>query len=312
MLSNFNQQPIENWIDNAIEGIPMVKADKEHIYRFFQSRDYSPNSIRAILFDLRKFFAYFTTLNREPFDSTRITAMDLSGFKRDLREKQRQAVATTNRALVSIRRYLDWMVAEKILMVNPAKMVKELRRQRPVPKGLDRSQVRRLFRELELRCDVRSKAIFSLFFHTGCRVSDLVQAELSDIIISERSGSIVYRNGKGGKERMVPLPLAVRNALTDYLAVRPPVDSDLLFIGERGALTDIGVRAICSKYTAITGVKIHPHLCRHTFAKQYLESTNNDVVGLAQILGHNDLNTTKIYCQKTIEQVSVEMDRIEY
>ncbi len=130
--------------------------------------------------------------------------------------------------------------------------------------------------------------------------------------MSERSGSIVFRNGKGGKERTVPLPIAARNALSDYLAIRPPVGSDLLFIGERGPLTDIGIRSICTKYSAICGVKIYPHLCRHTFAKQYLESNNNDVVGLAQILGHQDLNTTRIYCQKATDQIAVDMDRVEY
>jgi len=312
MLSNFNQQPIENWIDNAIRSIPMVKADRANIYRFFQSRDYSPNSMKAILFDLKKFLVHFTTLTQEPFDSTRVTAMDLSSFKRDLREKKRQAVSTTNRALVSVRRYLNWLVDEKILPSNPAKVVKELRRQRPAPKGLERTQVRKLFRELELRNDIRSRAVFSVLFYTGCRISDIVQAEIQDLVMSERSGSIVFRNGKGGKERTVPLPLAARNALSDYLAIRPHVVSNLLFIGERGPLTDIGIRAICTKYSAICGIKIHPHLCRHTFAKQYLETSHNDIVGLAQILGHQDLNTTRLYCQKTIEQVSVDMDRVEY
>lgn len=312
MLSNFDQQGIENSIDNAFQSVPMAKQDQKHIKEFLTSQDYSPHTIRATVFDLKKFVLYFTGLNQEPFDTSRITTMDVSGFKRDLREKKKQAVSTVNRALVSVRRYLDWMVDKKGLSGNPGKIVKEFKRQKPVPKGLDRSQVRRLFRELELRNDVRSKAIFSLLFHTGCRVSDLVQSEIQDIIIGDRSGTIVYRNGKGGKERTVPLHLNARTALQEYLQTRPPAKTDLLFIGERGALTDIGVRAVCNKYSAICGLKIHPHLCRHTFAKTYLESTNNDIVGLAQILGHQDLNTTRIYCQKSMDQIAQESEKVEY
>ena len=63
------------------------------------------------------------------------------------------------------------------------KSVKELRRQQLAPKGLERSEVRRLLREVELRQDVRANAIFSLLLYTGCRVGDLVNLELSDLMI---------------------------------------------------------------------------------------------------------------------------------
>ena len=73
------------------------------------------------------------------------------------------------------------------------------------PKGLDRSQVRQLLREVELREDIRAAAIFSLFLYTGSRVSDLVQLELADLMLSERTGTVVFRFGKGNKQRSVPL-----------------------------------------------------------------------------------------------------------
>ena len=83
---------------------------------------------------------------------------------------------------------------------------------------MERSQVRKLLREIDLRNDIRSKGIFSMFLQTGCRVSDLVQIELQDLIMGDRSGSVVFRNGKGSKERQVPLTLECRRALHVFVS----------------------------------------------------------------------------------------------
>lgn len=312
MLYNSNSQGRNNSTDNVFESISVVENETVYFQQFLNSNDFSPHTIRAMRFDVRKFAQYFTEANKEPFDSTRTTMMDLTSFKRYLRESKRQAVSTVNRALVTMRKYLGWLVEQGYLSSNPAKSVKELSRQQLAPTGLERSQVRKLLREVELRNDIRGMAIFSLFLHTGCRVSDTVQIELQDLMINERSGSVVFRNGKGNKERQVPLSLPARKALQEYLQARPPVLSQKLFIGERGALTDIGVRALCNKYSAICGFKIHPHLMRHTMAKQFLADTNNDIVALAQILGHQNLNTTKLYSAKSDRDLAEVAEKLSY
>ena len=131
-------------------------------------------------------------------------------------------------------------------------------------------------------------------------------------MISERAGSVVFRHGKGNKQRTVPLPLAARKAMQVYLEARPPVAEGNVFIGERGPITADGVRSLCRKYSAVIGVRLHPHVFRHSFAKQFLADNGNDLVSLAQILGHENLNTTSRYSQKSEEQLAVGSERVSW
>jgi site-specific recombinase XerD len=96
------------------------------------------------------------------------------------------------------------------------------------------------------------------------------------------------------------------------MEVRPAVETTRVFAGERGPLTDDGIRAVCEKYAAICGVAFTPHRLRHSFARRYLEQTSNDLTGLAQILGHENLQTTAIYTKQTETELQARIDELRY
>ena len=303
---------MENSGDNVFDSIPVGNQETALIGRFLSDNDFSANTRRAFASDLKNFSDWFTKVNKERFVISRVTTGDVSSYRDYLRREKTQAVATVNRALVTVRRFFNWLVEDGQLTANPARKVKELKRQQLAPKGLDRAQVRKLLREVELRGDIRADALFSLLLYTGCRVGDIVALEIGDLMLNERSGTAIFRFGKGSKQRSVPIPLPARRALLTYLETRPGVQSNRVFIGERGPLTDRGIRSLCNKYAALIGVKLHPHLLRHTFAHQFLADNSNDLVSLAQVLGHQSLTTSARYTQRGQDQLAAAAEKMNY
>lgn len=279
--------------------------------QFFEATDYAESSRRAIRSDLLRFGRWYVEANQEPFAWERVVTRDVADFREHLVRVEGRAVATVNRCLVMVRRVFDWLVSKGELSSSPAKGVKELRRQPLAPKGLNRPEVRKLLREAEARQDLRASAVFHVLSYCGLRVSELASLTLGNLDLGERSGWLRVL-GKGNKQRMVPVPLPARKALVAYLDCRPPFDTDRVFVGERGALTDRGIRGICRRYSAITGIHVHPHAMRHSFAKTFLAESGNDLVALAAILGHESLETTRRYVQRSADELACAADRVTF
>jgi len=272
--------------------------------------DRAANTIESYLRDLRHFAHWFAQANSEPFSPTAITPMDLKDYRRYLLVQLRAKPATVNRRLAALHRLCRWAKAKGLIQDDPSEGIKGVEKERRLaPKGLSRNQVHALLRTTLRHGSKRAVAIIQLLRNTGVRVGELVALRLTDVVISERKGKIVVRWGKGGRYREIDLN--ARQAIGDYLGVRPAVADDHLFIGQRGAgLTVRAVESLVAKYAWLAGLpEVTPHTLRHTFAKHLLDAGEN-LVTVATLMGHSRLDTTAVYTRPGAQDLERAVERL--
>ncbi len=250
--------------------------------------------------------------------------LDTRGFKS----------SSVARRLSATRHLFRFLLNERIRGDDPAAILSGPKRGRGLPKVLSISDVDRLLtraKELaavpEASAQQRLRAIrlyclLEVLYATGLRVSELVALPLS---ASRRDTSMIVVRGKGGKERLVPLNQASRQAMADYLAAMQglkgeknkgaPASKDnpaspaskWLFtsFGESGHLTRQHFARDLKELAASTGLAprlVSPHVLRHAFASHLLHN-GADLRIVQTLLGHTDISTTQIYTHVVEERL---------
>jgi site-specific recombinase XerD len=164
----------------------------------------------------------------------------------------------------------------------------------------------------------RNYTILMLLLDTGLRCSEMINADLDNANVE---GGYLKVMGKGGKERIVPFGVIVQKAILRYLLhFRPepfnPTIRNLFLTLDGRPLTKNAVTLVFQRIAARSSVKrLHPHLCRHTFATNYLIN-GGDVFSLQQILGHTTLEMVRRYVTLASAHVTIQhrkfspMDRL--
>jgi site-specific recombinase XerD len=302
------------------DAVVATKDERDRFARFLQElreKGRSPRTLRAYEFDWSQFAGWYVEVNQEPFTLERLAAMDVQDYLTWGRQQGLKAT-TLNRRLAWLKQYAAWGAQQKVIDPDMRRHIKAIpiqRKQQLAPRSLSSREARKLLKEVKVRGNPRDEAIISILLYTGLRVGELVSLTMPDVTLSERKGVIQVRAeiAKGGKERAVPVPKQAREALQSYLEERPAEGDGTLFVGRQGALSAEGVAAVVAKYAAWARLEgVTPHVLRHTFAYSYLENNSNDLVALADILGHSDLNTTRIYTKRRLTDLQEGAERVQY
>lgn len=170
-----------------------------------------------------------------------------------------------------------------------------------LPKYLDEFEYARVKVTSE-HLSIRNRALLLFLLSTGCRVSEVASLRVQDIDFRKRKVDVL---GKGRKIRQVYFSEECGLVLRNYLDSRSANEEDPLFMNKFGnGLQVQGIQIVLRKVGVKAGLmqSFHPHMCRHTFATNML-ARGADLQFIADVMGHSDLNTTRIYAQIPTEDM---------
>ncbi len=271
-------------------------------------RRLSPRTLEAYRRDLEDIRAWLQEQQRDWLDLTQAEVRAWTA----LRHRQGLSGRSLQRRLAALRAFYAYLKREGHIRRNPAVGVRAPKLRRKLPSTLDVDQMKQL---LELSgdhpLDIRDQAMMELLYSSGLRLAELVSADLTDLDLSD---AMIEVTGKGRKTRRLPVGRKAREALQNWLRIRPSLarnDEQALFVSQRGQrLSPRSVQSRLAKRAREQGSPrhVHPHLLRHSFASHMLESSG-DLRAVQELLGHADISTTQIYTHLDFQHLAQVYDQ---
>jgi site-specific recombinase XerD len=232
----------------------------------------SPQTVKSYSDGVRAYIAYCVREGKP----VQIDRRQLREFINDLLTSGAKPATAVSRHL-AVRRFSGWLTEEGEQDSDPLLGLKSPKMDSPVIEPLTDDQLRAMLKACrgpDLR-DKRDEAIIRLMFTTGARAGEVVALQVDDLDLRSVPPTALIRRGKGGKGRVVPLPVEVAAAIDKYMRARRShrlKNDPALWLGDRGKYfsydalhQSLGMRA------QMAGVKgFHPHRLRHTAAHRWL------------------------------------------
>ncbi|MBC5621977.1 MULTISPECIES: site-specific tyrosine recombinase XerD [Butyricimonas] len=260
----------------------------------------SPNSVEAYLNDIRKLAAYCEKLT-PPLDPKEASYNVLNEFLMVLKDTG-VTPRTQARSISSIKSFFKYLLYDGTIGLNPATSLDSPKIGRSLPSILSVEEIEAMIDSIDMNKQEgqRNKAILETLYSCGLRVSELVNLKLSQI--NFRTGYIKIE-GKGNKERIVPLGARAKDEIRCYLKKdrdkmkKARGHEDILFLNKMGkALSRVMIFNIIKETARRAGLSkvVSPHTFRHSFAS-HLVNGGADIRTVQDMLGHESILTTEIY-----------------
>ncbi|MEK6715833.1 MAG: site-specific tyrosine recombinase/integron integrase [Candidatus Omnitrophota bacterium] len=244
----------------------------------------------------------------EAVDIEKIDYLSLRRYLAALKEKNLKS-RTIARKVSCLKTFFKFLVREGYLKDNPAILVLGPKVDKNLPNFLSEEDVVRLIEapQRDTVLGLRDRAIFETLYSTGIRIGELVSLNKDSL---DYISGMAKVQGKGKKERLIPVGERAIEAIRKYLNIRQS-DSKALFLNDRRVrITARGVRFVLKKYINAVSQKqnISPHTFRHSFATHLL-NRGADLRSVQELLGHANLSTTQIYTHLTTERLKAVYDK---
>jgi site-specific recombinase XerD len=235
----------------------------------------------------------------ESFGRRRVAHLSRRDVDRYLETLGHLAPATRRQRLSTVRTFCGWLVTNGTIRRDPTAGIPSIRQPRHVPRALPDAAVVRVFAALP---DLRAQAIVACMVYLGLRCCEVSRLELADF---DPVDSLVTVQGKGGHERVLPVPDECADILRRYASTQPSCGGPLIRSKRNPSLglAPDTISGMVSEWMAEAGIKQRPrdgvsaHAARHTAASAVLDRCH-DVTVVQRMLGHAHLSTTSIYLRR--------------
>lgn len=286
---------------------PIIEQYKQHL--LFE-KALSTNTLDAYIRDVEKLISYLNTEGIDPLDAK---LEHLESFLAHLHDKKITARSQA-RILSGIRSFYRFLVLEERITADPTLLLESPKIGMKLPEVLSLEEIDMLIGAIDLskREGQRNRAIIETLYSCGLRVSEACDLKLSDLYLKE---GFIKVEGKGSKQRLVPISERAIAEIMDYLIDRAEIDikpghEDYLFVSAhfRKRMSRITMFHIIKELAEQIGLKktISPHTLRHSFATHLLEGGANLRV-IQSMLGHEDIGTTEIYTHIDVHRLRSEI-----
>jgi integrase/recombinase XerC len=299
---------------------PDTNADLLEVFRrHLVDRDLAPATVRAYSHDLARFHTWFAWVHEGTAPLlTQVRTVDLAAFRAYLIHEQVHTPTTVNRRLQGLCVLFRWLYDCHWITENPAAHLRFMRKSGTrQPPALQRREVFALVHAAAASphgLAPRNVALVQLMLQAGLRVGEVTHLTHADLHLGARLGTVHVRDSKGRKARDIPLNSTVRRALQVYLGTLPQVSTQTpVFLSKRG--TSLAVRsaqAVVARLAVQAGIQRVPlsaQTLRHTFAVHYLQRHPGKLRDLADLLGHESLDTTAVYTKPSRDDVATDLER---
>lgn len=260
-------------------------------------RSLSPNTSEAYLVDTAHLLEF---LDEKQLLLTDVTENDLHSLLATLRDLG-ISPRSQARMIAGIRSFFKFLRIEGYILNDPAELLESPQLPRHLPDVLSIEEIDAMIAAIPPGKEesLRNEAIIETLYGSGLRVSELTDLRISRLSLDDR---LMIVEGKGSKQRMVPMSPSSVELIREYLPQRErlnikPAGRDVLFLNRRGApLSRVMVFYIIRDLAALAGIQktVSPHTMRHSFATHLLEGGAN-LRAIQEMLGHESISTTEIY-----------------
>lgn len=287
----------------------------------WEYEDLTDATRRNYLSDLRHFAAWYEahstprtdgmSSSHMSFDPQAITTPTLIRYRAYLQKDLHQKPNSVNRALISVKRYCSWAMQKQLISYDPSAPIKLVGEEEHAPRHLEDEEEQALVAAVTNAGMLRDRALIILLLHTGLRAREICQLRRDQVKLGKRSGTLEVI-GKRNKYREVPLNVTARKALEEYLSTLPADSTSLFPSGKtKEALSERALGYIVKKYADKAKlIDVSPHDLRHRFGYRMAESV--PLHRLAQIMGHDSLDTTRLYIQGTKHDLQQAVETIAW